>query len=73
MAPHPPGVLVDAEPGPDARDIAATAPKRGLGDCGDFRSYRWDGSRYRLVLARLMTACRGLGVEDWPVVYRDRR
>ncbi len=73
MAPHPPGVLVDAEPGPDGRDIAATAPSRGLGDCGDFRSYRWDGSRYRLVLARLMTVCRGLGIEDWPVVYRDRR
>ncbi len=73
MAPHPPGILVDAEPGPDGRDVAATAPSRGLGDCGDFRSYRWDGSRYRLVLARLMTVCRGLGVEDWPVVYRDRR
>ncbi len=73
MATHPPGVLVDAEPGPDGRDIAATAPSRGLGDCGDFRAYRWDGSRFRLVLARLMTACRGLAVEDWPVVYRDRR
>ncbi len=73
MAIHPPGVLVDAEPGPDGRDIAATAPSRGLGDCGDFRAYRWDGSRFRLLLARLMTACRGLEVEDWPVVFRDRR
>jgi hypothetical protein len=73
MSPHPPGVLVNAETGADGRDISATAPSRGLGDCGDFRNYRWDGSRYRLVLARLMTACRGLSVEDWPVVYRGRR
>ena len=73
MAPHPPGMLVNAETAPDGRDITATAPDRGLGDCGDYRSYRWDGTRFRLVLARLMTVCRGLAVEDWPIVYRGQK
>ena len=52
---------------------AADEPSRGLGDCGDTRTYRWDGVRYRLVSARLMPACHGLAPEDWPVVYRAAR
>ncbi len=72
MALHPPGILVNAETGADGNKITAIEPSRGLGDCGDLRSYRWDGTRFRLALARLMTACRGLGPEDWPVIYRTR-
>ena len=73
MAPRPPGILVNVEPGPDGTGITAIQPSRGLGDCGDLRSYRWDGTRFRLTLARLMIACRGLAPEDWPVVYRSGR
>ena len=67
---RPPGLLLNAQASPDGRELSADEPSRGLGDCGDTRTYRWDGIRYRLVLARLMPACRGLGPEDWPVVYR---
>lgn len=72
VGPGQPGQLVNAQVGRNGREIVATEPRRGLGDCGDQRVYRWDGVRYRLVLARLMIACHGLAPEDWPVVYRSR-
>ena len=72
VAPGTPGELMNAEISQDGHEITATAPGRGLGDCGNQRSYRWDGARFRLVAARLMIACRGLSPEDWPVVYRSR-
>lgn len=72
MMQRPPGMLANAETTPDGRELIATEPSRGLGDCGDVRSYRWDGMRFRLREARLMTACRGLAPEDWPLVYRSR-
>lgn len=70
MAARPAGILVNAEVAADGTGIIAVEPSRGLGDCGDVRSYRWDGTRFRLILARLMTACHGLAVQDWPIVYR---
>ncbi len=70
---RPPGLLVNAQVSLDGRELGADEPSRGLGDCGDLRTYRWDGVRYRLVLARLMPACRGLAPEDWPLVYRIPR
>lgn len=73
VAPRAPGVLVNAQTGPDGQTITATEPSRGLNDCGDVRSYRWDGVRFSLTLARLMTACRGVAPQDWPVVYRGRQ
>lgn len=71
IAPHPPGMLVNAEIGDDGLSLTATEPSRGLNDCGDLRRYRWDGARFRLSLARLMAACHGLTPEDWPTIYRD--
>ncbi len=70
---RPPGLLVNVEASPDGRELGADEPRRGLGDCGDTRTYRWDGARYRLLSARLMPACHGLAPEDWPVVYRAAR
>ncbi|MGI4746110.1 MAG: DUF1176 domain-containing protein [Janthinobacterium lividum] len=72
VGPGQPGQLVNAQVGRNGLEIVATEPRRGLGDCGDQRVYRWDGVRYRLTLARLMIACHGLAPEDWPVVYRSR-
>lgn len=72
VGPGQPGQLVNAQVGRNGLEIVATEPRRGLGDCGDQRVYRWDGVRYRLILARLMIACHGLTPEDWPVVYRSR-
>ncbi len=71
IVPHPPGMLVNAEIGDDGLSLTATEPSRGLNDCGDLRRYRWDGTRFRLSLARLMAACHGLTPEDWPTIYRD--
>ena len=70
---RPPGLLVNVQASADGRELGADEPSRGLGDCGDTRTYRWDGTRYRLVSARLMPACHGLAPEDWPVVYRAAR
>lgn len=70
-APHAAvGTLANAVVDPDGRRIEAVDLARGLGDCGRSRGFRWDGSGFRLVSARLMPLCRGLPVRDWPVVYR---
>ncbi len=70
---RPPGLLVNVQASADGRELGADEPSRGLGDCGDTRTYRWDGTRYRLVSARLMPVCHGLAPEDWPVVYSTAR
>ncbi len=70
---RPPGLLVNVQASSDGRELGADEPSRGLGDCGDTRTYRWDGARYRLASAQLMPVCHGLAPEDWPVVYSTAR
>jgi hypothetical protein len=41
---------------------------RGVGDCGHSADYVWDGSKFRLVHARLMAQCQGS--LDWITVWR---
>jgi hypothetical protein len=46
---------------------------RGLGDCGVAEDWVWDGHAFRLVLLRAMAHCKGIGQDDWPVLYRAER
>lgn len=48
--------------------LTSYAKGRGLGDCGNSEDYVWDGSRFRMVRASLMTECRG--ARDWITVFR---
>ena len=59
--PKPPGqpqTLVNTDWSPDGR-LSSWAKGRGLGDCGDAAQYGWDGTRFRLLSAAVMTECRG--------------
>ena len=71
--PHDPATASDlldnAVVDPDGRRIDSLRLGRGLGDCGEARSFGWDGSGFRLTSARLMPLCRGLPPADWPLVY----
>jgi hypothetical protein len=43
---------------------------RGLGDCGGWSSYAWDGERFRLIQLNVMSECRGS--IDFITVWRAR-
>ena len=43
---------------------------RGLGDCGDSNEWAWDGKAFAPMLHMGMGACRGVMMDDWPVLYR---
>lgn len=43
---------------------------RGLGDCGGSDAWAWDGKAFAPTLHMGMGACRGVMMEDWPVLYR---
>lgn len=45
---------------------------RGLGDCGATNSWVWDGEAFVPTSQNLMSECRGVPPEDWPVSYRTR-
>jgi hypothetical protein len=53
--------------------LSTFAKGRGLGDCGTAEDWVWDGQNFRLTLLRIMPHCKGIGVDDWPVLYRAER
>lgn len=44
---------------PKTRTLETGMKGRGLGDCGEWSSYVWDGTRFRLIELNLMSDCRG--------------
>ena len=54
-----PNVLVNADWDAGRRRLTSLAKGRGLGDCGVFQEYAWDGRGFRLVRQSQMGECRG--------------
>ncbi|HEY0149391.1 MAG TPA: DUF1176 domain-containing protein [Allosphingosinicella sp.] len=52
-------VLVNADWDGERRLLGSFSKGRGLGDCGEARTYAWDGARFRLVEQSEMGECRG--------------
>ncbi|HKY86201.1 MAG TPA: DUF1176 domain-containing protein [Pseudorhodoplanes sp.] len=46
---------------------------RGLGDCGNWEEWVWDGKTFRLAILRAMPHCKGIPIKDWPTLYRAER
>jgi hypothetical protein len=46
---------------------------RGLGDCGSWEEWLWDGKAFRLAELKMMPHCKGIPLSDWPVLYRAER
>ena len=49
----------NAEWDPKTRTLETGMKGRGLGDCGEWSTYAWDGERFRLIELKLMGDCRG--------------
>lgn len=75
MTPEPdeqPGVpiVTNMDFDPAAMVLTQYAGGRGLGDCGVYSAWVWDGRRFSPILRREMSPCRGADRGDWPVTYR---
>jgi hypothetical protein len=49
----------NAEWDPKARTLLTGMKGRGIGDCGGWNTYAWDGQRFRLIKLDVMNDCRG--------------
>lgn len=53
----------------DGLRLEASGKGRGIGDCGDFQSWAWDGEAFRLLSYKVMEQCRGIAPDDWIPLY----
>ena len=58
---------------PKAMTIRTFSKGRGIGDCGASEEWIWDGKAFRLALLKIMPHCKGIPLDDWPVLYRAER
>lgn len=56
---------------PDQQTLSLFTKYRGLGDCGSYSEYKWQGSEFELVTYRAKDECdgNGLGPDDYPQIY----
>lgn len=68
------GVTVVTNPGfdPKTLTLSSFAGGRGVGDCGSWAEFVWDGTHFATSLLRKMETCRGVYRDDWPFSYRAR-
>lgn len=59
QSPDDPDGVFNAGWDPKTRTLETGMKGRGLGDCGEWSSYAWDGTRFRLIELNLMGDCRG--------------
>jgi len=55
---------------PDSMTLNTFSKGRGIGDCGTEEAWVFDGKAFQLAELKLMSECKGVLPEDWPVVYR---
>jgi hypothetical protein len=55
---------------PQTMTLRTFSKGRGIGDCGTEESWVFDGKTFQLAELKLMSECKGVLSEDWPVVYR---
>ncbi|WP_066799364.1 DUF1176 domain-containing protein [Sphingomonas soli] len=66
-----PAILTNASFGTTEGGVLTSSSKgRGIGDCGTSQSWVWDGSRFRMIEARVLGECRGS--VNWLTVFRAR-
>ena len=55
---------------PNSMTLNTFSKGRGIGDCGTEEAWVFDGKAFQLAELKLMSECKGVLPEDWPVVYR---
>jgi hypothetical protein len=68
----PDNVLTNGDPDEREGQVSHFARGRGIGDCGDFGSWQWDGQAFRPIAFSRMPTCRRIGIDHWPALYRTR-
>jgi hypothetical protein len=63
-------LLVNANWDQGTHILTSTNYTRAALDCGENAAYMWDGSSFRLILAKRMDQCRG--ARDWITLWRAR-
>jgi hypothetical protein len=65
----------NAEWDPKARTLLTGMKGRGIGDCGGWSTYTWDGQRFRLIKLDVMDDCRGSidFITTWRAKALERR
>jgi uncharacterized protein DUF1176 len=71
--PTPLQLFVNGHLDPATLTLTTFDKGRGLGDCGTFGEWAWDGRDFRLTRYQVMPSCAGIRVEHWPVLYRATR
>jgi hypothetical protein len=62
--------LTEPEFDPKDGTLHMSAKGRGIGDCGMYASWIWDGLAFRLSDFGLQQACGGVEI-DWPTLFRS--
>jgi hypothetical protein len=58
---------------PKTMILSEFAKGRGIGDCGEARSWVWTGRVFTLLDASRLDACPGALQDDWPNIYHAQR
>ena len=64
-----PGILTNGGVSEDGLTIGVLQKGEGIGDCGVTADWAWDGKAFQLVGYTEMNECRGVLIDDWPVLY----
>jgi hypothetical protein len=54
----------------DTQTLSMFSKGRGIGDCGSYAEWVFDGKGFRLTRFQTMPSCGGLISTEWPVLYR---
>ncbi|WP_460762636.1 DUF1176 domain-containing protein [Lysobacter fragariae] len=65
-------MLTMADYNPETATLSHFAKGRGLGDCGEFANWVFDGERFHLADYSVMDHCAGLMPDEWKTLWRTR-
>ncbi|WP_189644793.1 DUF1176 domain-containing protein [Luteimonas gilva] len=63
--------FTNADYDPASATLSHAAKGRGLGDCGEAASWRFDGREFRLASYAYLGRCSGADPGDWPTLFRS--
>jgi len=63
--------LVNADFDPNSGRLSSFNKGRGMGDCGSFGEWLWDGNAFQLASYRSMGDCRGVSSDLWPRLWQS--
>ena len=56
-----------------SQTLSSFSKGRGIADCGSTASWVWDGKAFQMAHEEIMTECRRVPPDDWPVLFVSRQ